>query len=494
MRASSISRSRVVFQKRRSRWSAAPDSSPYEGRPSGTYSSGGRRRYPQDWGFRQPARYGERMEEVESDEDGSQGVSLDGRTLRAGARGFAGDELYFTGYDLGQDRRSSGKGVSAGADYDGYGYSGHEHRDARSSSHQQDMLYHSAMDQLAKARAKGKTNVNLSIEEMDAIERRMNPQPVQPPPQPRAPLASPPATPVKQKGKVGSRSSSSTSLASQKKGRKASISLFGQSSPTAAKSNSKAKMSRRPSTEPATPEYLPHGAPGIFVPGPDGEPVFTPIYYSPPPSNRVPGVPRTRSRSTSKHAHRDTTPPEPNYQPYHPRFYPPPAGMRPPSSGSHASAPEEPDYYAPAAPRTRSASNAHQYPSSHREDYNGPGPAASGVSPGAGARRNVSGPPDILYGSTLRRTPPGSSPLAQRGHSDPQVRAGADGSRKGSGLSQEVRGEVGGSTYSSSDDQGVQVESFPEQYCSGGGRAPAAGVAFSSGEGGAGRRRRTGRR
>ncbi|GAB7359500.1 hypothetical protein MBLNU230_g6145t1 [Neophaeotheca triangularis] len=245
-------------------------------------------------------------------------------------------------------------------------------------------------------------------------------------------------------------------------------------------------MNRRPSAEQAPQDYTPQGAPGIFVPGPDGEPVFTPIYYSPPNT-----APRARSRSTSKHSRRESTPPEPSYQAYHPRFYPPPAGMRPPSSSSHTSIPDEPDWYQPTAPRTRSASNAQQYSPSYRDDY-GPGPAAPGAAT-AGARRNVSGPPDVLYGSTLRRVAPGSSPLAPRGHSDPQMTAGSSG-RKGSGLSQEVRGQAGSSSSSSSDDQGVQVEMVPEQHGGNGGYGISRVPVGAGGDGGAGRRRKTGRR
>lgn len=71
---------------------------------------------------------------------------------------------------------------------------------------------------------------------------------------------------------------------------------------------------------------------------------------------------------------------------------------------------------------------------------------------------------DVNY-SSLRRVPPGSSPLASQSRSgasqmhyygDPAV-AG----RKGSGLSQEV--DSGSSSGSSSEDQGVQVEVIPER-------------------------------
>jgi PRA1 family protein 1 len=64
-----------------------------------------RRRHMQDWELRDP-----RFEEIESEDDGyGQGVILDPNTYAARdarARGFVSDELYFDGYDLGQDRVS----------------------------------------------------------------------------------------------------------------------------------------------------------------------------------------------------------------------------------------------------------------------------------------------------------------------------------------------------------------------------------------------------
>lgn len=376
---------------------------------------------------------------MESDED-DQGVALDpyGYPIDARQRGFAGDELYFTGYDLGQHRRGSyrnGYYDEQDSEEDAYARGGAVY-DGR-----EEALAQAAYDRIARARATGKTNVNLSVEEMEVLGRRRGvQQPAQlPPPQQ---IASPPATPVKTpKGK--SRNSSSASLSSQK-GRKKITSGLGSSTPPSSKSKSKAKVGRKPSTEQALPYPTSAQHPSGLVPGPNGM-MYAPVGYYPPPSPELarvqPGATRPRSRSTSKHSRRESTPPEQPY-PYPPRYYPPPAGMRPPSSGSNRSAQEDMDYYPPPSGRMRSASNAHQY--RLPDDY--------ASMPAAQGRRSS---PEVSY-TTLRRAPPSSSPLAPRQamhYSDP-----AGVGRKGSGLSQEV--ESSGS--SSGDDQGVQVEVLPE--------------------------------
>jgi len=278
------------------------------------------------------------------------------------------------------------------------------------------------------------------------LERRRGVQ--QPAPLPPQQVISPPATPVKTP-KSKSRNNSSASLSSQK-GRKK---LMGTSTPPSSKSISKAKVGRKASIDHGVPPLPQPTAqhPGALIPGPNGM-MYAPIGYYPPPSPeqhaRVqPGATRPRSRSTSKHSRRESTPPEQLYAAYPPRYYPPPAGMRPESSGSNRSAQEDLDYYPPPqAGRMRSASNAHQY------RLPDDGYAAGPSMPATQGRRSVGGSPDGVSYSSLRRVPPSSSPLAPR-YADP-----AGLGRKGSGLSQEVES----SSSSSGDDQGVQVEVLPE--------------------------------
>lgn len=461
-----------------------------------------RRRHPRDWELRDP-----RFEELDSDEDEmGNGVVLDPHY--GYARGFRGDELYFDGYDIGQARNGRRAVYDYGDDFDSDGL---DYRDQRGRAYQdairekEDALAQSALERIARANAKGKTNVNLTREEMEALERRRSQQPESP-----VPLASPPATPAKTstpKGKPGSRSNSSSNLSGQKgRSKRGSSGIFGGRSSSPAKSNSKAKVSRKPSDEQATPYPSGPQPPGIMVPGPNGTPVYAPIGYYAPPSpeyTRSPAGSKAGSRSGSKHSRRESTPPDRTADPYAypPRYYPPPAGMRPESSHSNRSLPDDIDWY-PPTPRNRSASSATYAAYPPPAEYDPPPlplPAAQGGGGGNG-RRNVSGPPDVRYAS-LRRVPP-SSPLAPRrpephhaAYSDPVAAQG----RRGSLLAMGRDGDA--SSSSSSDDQGVQVDIVPD--AAGGysiSRAPAAvaeqgrqasgGAAPSGNEG----RRRKGRR
>ncbi|KAK5173657.1 uncharacterized protein LTR77_002338 [Saxophila tyrrhenica] len=432
----------------------------------------------QDWELRDP-----RFEELdESDEEDGQGVSLDPYD----GRRFVSDELFFDGHS----RRGMYDQGRYGQDFDGQGY-----REQRGMAFQarvrekEEVLIQSALGRIARARAKGKTNVNLSEEEMEALQRRNNPQP-EPPPA----LASPPPTPAKngKGGKVGSRSNSSTSLANQKTRKRGSTGLFGNgSSSSPAKSNSKAKVNRKPSAEQQTP--YPMNAPGMMVPGPDGMPVFAPIGYGGPPSPEYrrnnSGGSQPSSRSASKHSRRESTPPERTdpYAQYPMRYYPPhQQGMRPPSSSSNRSLPDDIDWYPPVNPRTRSASLAYD------QDVPLALPAAQTQSPG---RRNVSNP---AYASPLRRTAAGSSPLASRptpgypSYSDPAI-TGHRGS--GSGLRQQHGvADESSSGNEGSEDAGVQVDILPDEGFGGGysisrSRDPAPVLVASSGDGGKRRRK-----
>lgn len=426
----------LISQVRRSRWSAAY-TSPYEtGRPPGALS-GSRRWYrkPQNWEFRDP-----RFEELDTEEDEVYGVRLDpnGYASRRQVSG-AGDRLYFDGYDLGKDRRYRGGMYDDGAhDYISEGDEQYEQRSV--SREREEILLRSALDRISRARMTGKTNVNLSIEEMAALERRRDQQP-----EPASTLASPPVTPIrskdKEKVKGGSRSNSSTSLKAQSKQRKSSSSFFG----SPAKSNSKAKVQREPQRKQSTGEAYSFGGtlPPAMIPGPNGM-MYAPVGYYPPPS---PDLSRRQtkdggSRSSSKHRRRESTPPE--LQAY-PRFY----SGRPDTSGSSRSVPaEEYDWYSPHPVRPRSSSNA-QYASAY--DYDMPPPSM----PAAQGRRNVSGPPAPGYASntdpryaSLRRTPQSLSPLAQ-----------SSNAQMGSGLRR-----VETSSSDSSDGSGVRVDIVPDRH------------------------------
>nr|POE63431.1 hypothetical protein CFP56_04334 [Quercus suber] len=398
-------------------------------------------------------RYGERFEELAySDEDIGQGVYAERSSHASRPRdAFAGDELYFDGFDLGQDRQRR-RYVYDDRDAEGDDSAEEGYGQRRSLAYQaggprggEDAVLQSAWDRIARATAQGETNFNLSLEEVEALARNRQAQ-LEPTPA----LASPPATPAKSKVKgVGGRTSSSTSLVSQKTRKKAG----SISSP--ARSNSKVKVSRKVSNESALPFVPGPGAPGIMVPGPNGVPIYAPIVYGPQSSEAL--RTQSQSRSSSKNSRRGSTPErnaEQAYASYSPRFYAPSAGFRPPSSSSNRSFQDDVDWY-PQSTRHRSSSNVQAHTTYRPDEYDGMPP----IPPGQG-RWNAGGSPEIRY-SSLRRAPPSSSPLAARpaaqhtSHSDPAV-----GSvRKSSGLSRasaDARRTSSGT--SSSDDQGVPVQ------------------------------------
>ncbi|KAI7198937.1 hypothetical protein KC352_g20169, partial [Hortaea werneckii] len=359
-----------------------------------------------------------------------------------------------------------------------------------------------------------KTNINLSVEEMEALERRrgVSQLPEPPPPVPASmPHPTPPTTPGKtpkgsSSSKSGSRSNSSTNLASQKlKSKKTS--LFGgsssnqASSPSPAKSNSKAKVNRRPSTSDhhagPPPSFLGGGnagPPGIMVPGPDGKPMFAPLVNYPNLPTASPDHSRGGgSRSSSKHSRRESTPPErlgggvgggaAGY------YYPTTAGGRPESSGSNRSFSDMGPgatsgdfgwYSSTSRQRSGSAATPHHYPyasprpstgasmQGYDDEYTGPPSSsmpAAHHSPHHPPRRPVPPPSstgyNVQYSPLLRRIPP----LAAGGPGAPS--AGPAGRRSmgtpgTSGLNYELERTSSGPSSDEDDHQGVQVNIAPE--------------------------------
>ncbi|TKA27762.1 hypothetical protein B0A50_04863 [Salinomyces thailandicus] len=454
------------------------------GRPPGAPRHDGRQQdgrgyYPHhlnnDWELREyAARYGARLEEVDSEDEG---FLLHGNGYTRDRRG-AGDELHFTGYDLGQDRQRRRQVYDYQDDFDSEEDYRRRARITPRVDPREQVLVDRALERMTKARQKGKTSISLSVEEMEALERRRGGQPPEPTALPAHPaLASPPATPARTpKGKVSSRSNSSTSLASQKP-RKRSTSLFGgQSSPSPAKSNSKAKVARKPSAEQQRPPLpypeggSPTGPPGIMVPGPDGKLVFAPLVnYSPnypraPGPTSSPNSPSSPKASSRSRRRRDSTTAEQrqwgeSYPPptvaaaYQPRYYYSPPHLsndpsRPDSSSSTRSVPAHAagggedrrlDWAALPAQPQRSASStlphAHARPPSSHDRRN--------VSLGASAHAGGTNPPPSL----LRRVvPTASSPLAGRrrsSESESESESGSE-SESASGASEDLGVRVGG--------------------------------------------------
>ena len=374
------------------------------------------------------------LDNSDEDEDG-QGVGLHPANYMSKSQqhGFAGDELFFTGYDLGRARDGRRPSQGTYEDVEDYRYQDENERWYYEQQRQAAYLRHgdlvqSVNEKLQRAKEKGKTSVNLSPEEVEALQRSQTPKQRE---------VTPPKTPSKG---GSSRSSSTTSQSGKRTNKKASNSrLFSSHSPSSSR-NRTSKSSRKSSeNEQRSNTSAP---PAFMVAGPDGVPIYAPIGYYPPSPEVRPGSSRSRagSRSASSSVKRDTTPDvDSGYTPYHPsRFYGPPADYSPSRS---------PYDDGLRNPRNRSASNA-QYGS---EFFGTPSlPAVQG-------RRNVSGPADVSFSKVPRMQ--ARSPLAAGESSSSPARKWPQRTDSMPGAT-----PPGTNSSSSSDDsqEGVRVEILPE--------------------------------
>ncbi|CAD0110283.1 unnamed protein product [Aureobasidium uvarum] len=386
---------------------------PHWGRPSGALAGGS----GEGWRDEFESRRRRFLDVGDESDDGYQRVYLDPAAFKSRSADrlpreeFTGDELLFTGYDLG-----SGRGERAVDDiaHERRQYQPHDddfyHDNARTRPSREDALVESAREKLRRARVKGKTNVSLSVEEMAALERSST--------QPRD--TSEPNTPSKNRTR-GSRSSSTTSLASTRP-RRTSIGLFGGTSPSQSRSRTP-KNSRKPSNE-QQPVARASGStpPAFMIRGPDGVPMYAPAEYYPSPVS---------SRRPSSNSNRNVSPP---YEAYSARGYGP--ELRAPSSSS-----------------SRAPYDENAWSSLNRAPPGVAYPDMSGPSSSPGAQYYQAPIPssDVSY-AKLRRAPQGS-PLSN-------VEAAVDQRER------EVRMASGarpGSSGSSSDDsgQGVRIEVEP---------------------------------
>ncbi|KAI9739748.1 MAG: hypothetical protein M1834_006468 [Cirrosporium novae-zelandiae] len=343
-----------------------PYDTPQWGRPSGARPGRKEKKWGREWEEHS------RFEEVGSDEDNGDGVGL-AVGFRRGKR-HVSDELRFDGIDLGsrRARQQVDYDYEGETDYsDEVGYADEaEHQRAIAAKialrEKEDLICDKAMYRIRRAQAKGQPDVNLTREELDALEHRRQRYQVDE------------ARSANKAPKVKSRRVSGTP-------------------PTRAIEPSRHK--HRPSTgsnrsDPQTPPYSSSSVTRVPV-----------GYYSNPSSA---GGSRTPSQSQQK-------PPSP-FLPYPPSptyldsqsyqwYYPGQESYQSQHPGSSSSSPRPPDDSS-RHPRARSTSNlgAHsaepvrQYPypvthsSRHQLDSRAPYPP-----------RNVSGPPD--YSSMSKRTP-----------------------------------------------------------------------------------------
>ncbi|KAL8943639.1 MAG: hypothetical protein Q9216_000927 [Gyalolechia sp. 2 TL-2023] len=346
---------------------------------------------PIDTAFSEEARKSQEqyIEELDSDDDGEQGVTLDGS--------YFSDELHFTGTDLGvysRNRRKHGEGYDSGSSEDGEGSAGRSAGTMQVAlRNKEDLLLQQALERIRRAQMLGQRDVKLTQPEIDALERKRRQDESR-----RTRIGS------------GSKQAERRRLSNQ-------LQLNGKDS----KSGKRRSSGLSPNLERT---YASEGRgttpPGMIVPGPDGRPVHTPIGYYPPLAKQSSGSqgPRAGSRSGSTSNLQQSTPPLPS-SPYwsgQSRYpsepdYPSPS----PASPLMRRLPDDPHWN----PRPRSASSNHQYtlePQYHQTYASHPPHNSTRY---GHERRIVSGPAEVQYPSISRRPLPMSSTHAAS--SDPSL-------------------------------------------------------------------------
>ena len=350
---------------------------PSWGRPPGAKGSRRRRRWEQEQEVRweREASQGVRIEELDSDDTDTQGVGLNFDPKR-----ISYDSLQFSGAGSSSQPRAR-KGYA----YDSDTSDSESELDDASNALQmalrdkEEALVQSALARIRRAQEKGKSQVKLNPEELEALERRR--QRMQ-------------AAAIREKG------SGSGSGGERKRRSERLISVPIDEVPGRKKGKSKW-------AEDFDPRAPGSGAPpGVLVRGADG--VYAPVGYYPPQSSSSRNSP-TRPRSSTSLA----------YQQGQPRHYP--DGTRPTSSscsGSRRPLPDEEDWV-PNSRRSSLSSQPHgQDPFSYQVDNGHPPPIPQQY---IQTRRIVSGPPEIMY-SSLPRNPPSFSSSSRDPRHEPSRR------------------------------------------------------------------------
>ena len=419
----------------------------------------------------------QRFQEIDSDDDeeDAQGVHLDSRYLQQQGGRSSGDDLLFTGLDVRAYMRNPAQRQSRSYENLAYGEAPYDSDEDDSEENpsvalqvamrdKEQELVQRALARIQRAREKGKSNVNLTPEEVEALERHRAQQQ----------MASAP---------VSSRTKGSSNSTNNDRSKKRPSRLFSNSSPSKTSNPSKVRSRKSGGVGPSSqsPDDLPYttgsapsaGAPGILVPGPGGSTAYAPIGFrnrDSPPRTRTSRSSPSRPASRSASGPKQTSPSQFSYNSYALSQYPASTyaatDARPRSSSSRSSPPrslpDDPNW----APRSRSTSTA-----SLAQDGSYPGVYASQQPPYPTTRRNVSGP-EISYSSVRRKpvtTTTRPAPIAGlASHSDSAL---AGGVRRGPGgvpLAVEVEVEESSSdeddSAEGSEDEGQGVQVMPERY------------------------------
>jgi len=357
---------------------------PQWGRPSGAKGSR-RRQWEQDeGGWQRP-----RVQEVDSEDD----TVTQGARLTLSDKRFASDPLHFTGIDMSlttstKPRRGYSYNDAERSSEDDSGDSEYLEEDDQQLTvrDKEEVLVQAALARIRRAQEKGKEDVKLNQEELDALERR------------RKRMQEAAAS----KAKKGSSSSSRKSGEKKRQSDRKAVNIASLVEPQL---DPKKKRSKRRSDESSSRDT--RGGPGIVAPGPDG-PTYTPIGYYPSSTRQS-----SRSRSTTKQP-RDTPPGTSRH------FS---DGMRPDSSSNspRRPLPEDEGWSTPDRRTSLHSSYRVADPFDYQVTTDQPLPIASQYMQASTGRRNHSGPADVSYAS-VRRSPPQVYPGAPRAPSDPPLR------------------------------------------------------------------------
>ncbi|KAI4160506.1 MAG: hypothetical protein L6R39_000212 [Caloplaca ligustica] len=367
------------------------------------------------------------FEELDSDDDDGQGVTLAGSHFS--------DELNYTGADLGPYRRNRRKNDDK---YDSNSTEDDDALEDRSAEtmqlalrNKEDLLVQQALERIRRAQILGKRNVRLTQPEIDALERKRRQDEAN-----RTRIV-PGSKQVNKR-----RSSSQLQLAGKdsKAGKRKSAGL----SPTLERGYALEGRAATP--------------PGKHGPGPDGRPIYAPMGYYPPTANLPSSSRGSRpgSRTGSSANLQQPTPALPSNQYWSGQPRHAPGYDHAPPSPSMRRLPDDPHW----DPRPRSASANYQYPADPQYHQPYPSLPPPNSPPYSQGRRIVSGPAEVQYPSISRRAVPMSS--AHAASSDPSL------PRQAYGSGTRHQGEEGWASEEETDDDGedygVQVDVLPSEH------------------------------
>jgi len=339
-----------------------------------------------------------RFQELDSEEDGAAlgNHGVPASVFKQNNRSIS-DELFFNDGASRYPRQSnSDEHLAYGDRYESPEEESGDDEDGRRPSNSlvrrdsDQLIAQRAMDRIDRAKAKGKNSVNLTHEEIEALNKRY-----------ARPSSNSPERRRRDSGDKAKKSQSgSPSGAWTRKRNSRRSSIIASSSTALAPAKPRTKESRKKQAQPQEDTFQhgqPQMPPGLMTMGPGGVPVYTPMgYYNAPlPSGR-----RTASDGT--------------------RYSPPRSGDSSRST-SASSRRGQPAYDAPPYPTRgnsggRPPSQYIEHPEYWQPPYGHPGYPPYQAYNQHDARRVASGPPNVAYSNVYRRVP---APAAARGRVTP---------------------------------------------------------------------------